>query len=221
MPRPSSPRVGLCFCHGWGFSAEFWNPLLAHFPNHPQIVWDLGYLNDHSVEIPQDRSIPWIAVGHSLGLRKLLESGFPWSGYIAIQAFHDFLGTPPRLRKIRERNLQEVIQNAQNNLPEALSQFRQHCGEKSAFIIESKDRLMQDLLSLQEPPSFSLNPTLPHLVLASKDDEIVTPPLIETEWNPSHTQWHPHGKHALPLLQTDWVAEKIKKADISSAFFKT
>jgi len=207
-------KIGLCFCHGWGFSPDYWKPLLSYFSDYPTKLWNLGYFGTDSWEIPAAQElgppIKWIAVGHSIGFRKLMESPVPWIGAVSVQGFHDFLGTKPDMRKIRSRALQQMINGWQRAPMTVLHNFYLSCGSPETPTQKPNfDLLGEDLHALEKPGNFRWPLAIPHCVLGSQNDTIVPLDLITSEWDGSRMSFSPHGGHALGFFESDFVAEWI------------
>ncbi|MES2307777.1 MAG: hypothetical protein V4507_02860 [Verrucomicrobiota bacterium] len=204
--------IGLCFCHGWGFSSDYWKPLISSFEGYPIQNWNLGYFGERSLPLPDPSTDHWIAIGHSIGFRSLMESKAPWKGAIVVQGFFDFLGPEPRLRKIRDRSLTQMREGWEKNPSEILQGFYKACQIPSTaqpLGTPALNRLKADLHSLQSPGNFASPLNIPHLVLGSRDDQIVPPPLLESEWNSEKIRWSAKGGHALGFFESDFVIESI------------
>lgn len=200
--------LGLIFCHGWGFSHEFWNNLKESFRDYPCIFWDLGYYGKRSCTLP--KSGEWIGVGHSLGFVKLLQSGFSFKKIIAIQGFVNFLGFNQKINHARKKKLEKMINDFESNPLQVLENFFTLCGTKQNYKEFDKLRLKNDLLDLKS--SFEhllLNKSC--LVLASKEDPIVPLPLLKDNFFDYPIAFNDHGKHALGFLESEWCAGQIKK----------
>ena len=207
-----TPRIGLCFCHGWGFDPHFWEPLLPSFSNYPILRWNLGYYGEKSLPLPDSSADRWIAIGHSVGFRKLIESPVDWSGAVCIQGFYDFLGSEPRMRKIRQRSLEKMISDWYQNRNRVLQNFYETCGLASANFPTpppSWSVLEVDLQTLAIPSRMSFPPSSPHRVLGSRENRVVPPSLMESEWGLEKITWSEKGGHALGFFESDFVAETI------------
>src|SRR5688572_30283333 len=122
--------IGFIFCHGWGFSPDFWDNIQIHFKGFPCLFWDLGYFGKVSRPLPTAITShhQWIGVGHSLGFLKLLESAELFTAMIGLQGFTTFLGLSPVLNKERKRYLKKMITQFEKNPIKTLLDFRQTCG---------------------------------------------------------------------------------------------
>ncbi len=207
-----TPRIGLCFCHGWGFDPDFWEPLLPSFSDYPILRWNLGYFGEKSQPLPDSSADRWIAIGHSVGFRKLMESPVDWAGVVCIQGFYDFLGSEPRMRKIRQRSLQKMTADWIQNRNLVLQGFYETCGipsTNSLHLPPSWNALEVDLQALVTPSRLTFPLTSPHRVLGSRDDLVVPPSLMESEWGLEKITWSEKGGHALGFFESDFVSETI------------
>lgn len=207
-----SLRIGLCFCHGWGFDPSFWSPLLPSFSDYPCKLWNLGYDGELLLPLPDSSADRWIAVGHSLGFRKLMESKFHWGGAVAVQGFYDFLGSEPRMRKIRQRFLDRMRQNWKENPGQTVQHFYETCALSQSSFLKNPPvlkRIESDLNSLAVPGNFSWPLTIPHRVLGSRNDLVVSAALMESEWASGKIEWSETAGHTLGFFESDFVAESI------------
>ncbi len=207
-----SPRIGLCFCHGWGFHPDFWSSLLPFFPDAPIKIWNLGYFGEKANPLPDTTADQWIAIGHSIGFRKLMESKIDWAGVVAVQGFYDFLGSEPRMRKVRQRALNQMQTHWNQNPQQVLQDFYNEASlphPPSYSFSPEWLTLETDLRSLDVAGKFDWPLSLPYRVLGSRNDFIVPPSLMESEWNSPQIEWSEGGGHALGFFESDFVAESI------------
>ncbi len=206
--------LGFIFCHGWGHDLRFWDRLKPYFKDHPCIFWDLGYFGDQVQPIPiEDPSIQWVGIGHSLGFLKLLNATINWSKLIGLQAFINFQGNAPSLRRKRSRDLVHLQKHFDADALAALALFHEIGGSKKqqpADRIMHQDRLAKDLALLGEahPPRAKL----PCLVLGCEDDLIVTKELIQDNFGPNNQVQiviHDKGLHALGFNEPEFVKNAI------------
>ncbi len=208
--------VGFIFCHGWGFTQDFWRPLLPYFQDHPYICWDLGYFGPSSCSMPDLTAHPnWVGVGHSLGMIKLLEHAHLFKALIGLQGFTNFLGSHRTVSKVRKKEL-AALKHAFYRSPEAtLKEFYQRCGISSEEISlkhVQHDVLYRDLESLSLD-YYSILPHYPMLIMGSENDPIVPPTLIEDNFSSQKNvslAMHSHGHHALGWHETPFVSHTIK-----------
>ena len=117
------------FCHGFGLTPSFWNPLLEYFEQESTFCLDLGYFGKKRLRHPNNKQeFEYIGIGHSLGFTKLIESGVRFRYLIGINAFVSFLGNDPLLRQRRQRELEIFKKGITSNTECALKSFYEQCG---------------------------------------------------------------------------------------------
>ena len=183
------------FCHGFGYTPAFWQPLKNCFSNQECSFINLGYVSQQ-----QEVSLPLtekrlIAIGHSLGTLKLAASGYKFFALIGLNSFNNFLGNNKEIFQQRTREL-IFLQKSLERFPEkTLKDFYQRCGIKEFYNLcdfsqLNTKTLQQDLIFLKKPQIF---PKIPTLILNSLDDPIVPVQLTEDNFSP------------LPHLQLEYI----------------
>ncbi|MDH4379945.1 MAG: alpha/beta hydrolase [Vampirovibrionales bacterium] len=221
--EPSEILVGLVFCHGWGMSPNYWQPLLEVLPNLPHLVWDCGYYSPDStvpekpLPSPDNSDTTWVAVGHSFGVIQLLQSGFPFGGIVGLQSFLNFLGdetTQPRQEKGLRRMQQQFAQSPHALMTgfyktaELPSELQPNAAEANITRLgDDLAKLEQDFSDLRDGYS------VPSLWLSSTNDTIVPPGVVDATvlalTSPATVAVYPTGGHALHCHHPQWVAEHL------------
>lgn len=210
---PLAVRPTLLFAHGWAFDASVWAPLRAELADWPQAVDDAGYFGPAQAPALEG---PVIAIGHSLGVLRLLR-GLPAScvGLVSINGFPRFgaapdfaAGVPPRMLDRMRKRLSEA--------PGAILQdFRQRCGDPSAFGEPRMEALARDLEALRDEDQRAALAALPVplLMLAGEADPIVSAAMTEAAFPArpgDERHWREHGGHLLPVSDPGWCAGLIR-----------
>ena len=206
-------KIGYVFCHGFGCDASFWTALKPYFKEAETFYCDLGYFGE--VLFPEDidlEKFDYIAVGHSLGLVKLLSLPIPWTALIGLHGFVNFLGYDAKLRAKRTRELQGLLVQFERSPIATLKQFYQRTGVEMSphWRDMHEERLLMDLASLTTAAE-SLSQNI--LLLGSRDDVIVPPEVLQDNVNACpHIQlrYIDSAKHALGYVAPDVVYREIK-----------
>ncbi len=197
----------LLFVHGWGFSADFWQPLRQRLNGIPCLAWDLGFHGAPNRPLPAADG-PVVAVGHSFGLLWLLkEHPLPWRALVSINGFSRFTraddfpqGVAPRLLERMAARLEEA--------PAAVHRdFLARCGmEAAASDGLDPARLAWGLSALAGWDCRAAAPV--DLALCGRQDPIVPPAMSEALFAPALAKWR-DGGHLLPLSDPDWCARQL------------
>ncbi|MEN7522340.1 alpha/beta hydrolase, partial [Bordetella pertussis] len=119
----SAPRPLLRFEHGWAHDAGVWAPLRAALADWPQQAADAGYFGP-AVEPPADGA-PVVAIGHSLGFLKILQSPAPGCiAYIAINGFARFAGGADYPPGVAPRLLERMLARLELDPAAVVDDFR-------------------------------------------------------------------------------------------------
>lgn len=157
--------------HGFCFNNSYWKNLIGLL-NGNVYYYDDNFLDTDNKE--------YIGIGHSLGFLKLNNSGLKFSHLISVQGFLNFCGDDPKTKKIREYNLEKMIQNFQNNPTDALKNFYKSCGwsENEMPFKNVPNNFLEDLKMMKNK---YLHCGIKTTAIATKGDKIV--PQIITEDN--------------------------------------
>lgn len=202
----------LLLVHGWGFDAAFWKPLQAALPDLDSVAWDLGFRGPPvTPALPADR--PIIAVGHSLGFLWLLqERPCRWDKLVAINGFPRFTKTEDFPAGVPSRLLDRMIGKLAG-APAAVTQdFLTRCGlDPAAYPMDeatlNAERLGWGLNGLAQWDQ--RQNCRPDLVLAGRDDPIVSAAMTEAAFASPSVEWQ-DGGHLLPLTAPDWCAARLR-----------
>jgi pimeloyl-ACP methyl ester carboxylesterase len=196
--------------HGWGFSATFWEPVRRGL-GRESVALDLGFLAPPMLEIPS--GAPVLAVGHSLGLLWLLaRAHLPEgsrivgiNGFIRFTRASDFpSGVPPRV-------VERMRAGLLSGPDDVLRRFWLGCGLPEKDFPSSRPRiaaLEAGLTLLRDGCPSGTGPVAG--LLASRDDEIVTPGMTEDACAPERIRWVGKGGHLLPRTEPRLCADFIR-----------
>lgn len=195
----------LVLLHGWGYDANFWQPLIDAAPDMEFRTWDLGFFGAPSF-LPPEREA--VAIGHSYGALWLLrQRPFAWKGLISINGFSRFSQAPDLPQGISFAQIDRLHAALDADPQGCLAGFRQRCGDTTpppggpdvARLAESLDRLRQ----------WDERPATPDLALCGEADKVVPAPLSRALFPERITRWH-GGGHLLPQQDPDWCAGEIR-----------
>ncbi|MFD4839259.1 alpha/beta fold hydrolase [Achromobacter sp. NPDC058515] len=211
LPAPARPT--LLFVHGWAFDASVWTALRAELSDWPQAVADAGYFGP--AEVPPIDG-PVIAVGHSLGVLRLLR-GLPASclGLVSINGFPRFGAGPDFEAGVPRRMLDRMIKRLAADPRAVLQDFRLRCGEAAAFGEPQGPALSRDLEALRDEDQRAALAALPVplLLLAGQADPIVSAAMTQAAFADragDERHWREAGGHLLPVSDAAWCAGRIR-----------
>lgn len=208
----------LLFCHGWGFSSDYWVPLLPFIEEYSIHFWDLGYFGKPCFDSPKiNEEFELWGVGHSLGFSILLFSPLLFKGIIGLNPFLKFNKGPEKIP------LQKTILAAKKDPFEMLKQFYLRCGmakgidalmEKKAFM--RPERLASDLLLLEhlDLEKIFQERALPCKILASVIDPIISFQSVDEDFQKFpqvETVLTTFAKHNLGFHEAKWTSDEIRK----------
>ncbi|MEN4920928.1 alpha/beta hydrolase [Achromobacter spanius] len=212
MTDHAPARPTLLFVHGWAFDAAFWTPLRAELADWPQAVSDAGYFGP-----PRHPELagPVIAVGHSLGVLRLLrELPSGCAGLVSINGFPRF-GAAPDYAGVPARMLDRMLKRLSESPLAVVREFRQRCGDESEFAEPRLAALGRDLEALRDEDQRAALAALPVplLGLAGEADPIVSAAMTRAAFAGHPGQdihWREQGGHLLPVSDTAWCASRIR-----------
>lgn len=209
----SDIRPTMLFVHGWAFDAAFWDPLRAALPAWPHAVSDAGYFGPAREPALTG---PVIAVGHSLGVLRLL-GRLPDQcvGLVSINGFPRFCAAADYPAGVPVRMLDRMRKRLTESADDVLRDFRQRCGDDSRFGAPRAAALHQGLESLRDDDQRAALAALPVplLALAGTADAIVPAGMMRAAFAgrpDGDLHWREHGGHLLPVSDTDWCAARIR-----------
>ncbi len=214
----------LILAHGWGYGPSFWQKLCDALPDYDPLLLDFGYSGD---PVFDDPSLPGqqvgVAIGHSLGVARLLDwsaawmaSGrvLPWRAFIACCGLSRFCrddAFPQGIDGMVIEAMQARMRAGQG--ARILAGFHAGCGEDDPpdgpWDAQRLDDDLSYLAFCDTRQALAALPC-PVLVLAARDDQIITPPMIEAGFSAVSVVWSDHGGHSLPRSRPRWCADQIK-----------
>ncbi len=162
--------------HGWAYNHQFFDPLLAQLPHNEHantlfVCLEAGYFPGqanaglmvhqhnnwlwhpfetlHSLVLAH-AGVPWVGLGHSLGLSKLLEFAVRWHTLISVHGFTHLMKINDHTEGVAPRVLQRMVHKARTNLPEVLSDFYRQCGHATHWHTLNEQTLLSDLQTMTD-----------------------------------------------------------------------
>lgn len=205
-------RPTLLFVHGWAFDASVWAPLRAALRDWSHLVADAGYFGPAC--FPKIDG-PVIAIGHSMGVLRLLrELPAGCIGLVSINGFPRFGAGPDFDAGVPRRMLDRMMKRLSADPAAVLQEFRQRCGDASAFGEPRLAPLTQDLQALRDEDQRHALAALPVplLVLTGQDDPIVPASMTQAAFDggpDSERHEREQAGHLLPVSDAPWCARHI------------
>lgn len=204
------------FCHGFGFTAKFWQLLLPYFENEEYICLDLGYFGEEKISLPklEYNKFEYIGIGHSFGFKKLMESKIKFKSIIGLNGFRNFLGKDKNLYKRRTLEYKFFKKEFANDSVTTLKNFYIKSGLLGLlknFESLNIDRLFKDLNILTSEVIIKKNCSI--LIINSLDDTIVPSDLVYDNFlNFPEIEIYTmdNGSHGLGFYNSASVYQKIK-----------
>ena len=209
----TATRNTLLFVHGWAFDASVWTPLRAELGDWPHEVADAGYFG--AAQSPATGTGPVIAIGHSMGVLRLLRDLPPnCVGLVSINGFPRFGAAPDFDAGVPRRMLDRMLKRLSTDPTAVLQDFRERCGDASAFGEPRLQPLARDLEALRDEDQRHALAALPVplLILAGLDDPIVPAAMTQAAFGGRlGDERHDleHGGHLLPVSAAPWCARHI------------
>ncbi|WP_142846906.1 alpha/beta fold hydrolase [Telmatospirillum sp. J64-1] len=197
----------LCFIHGWGFSAEFWQPLAQALEDVPSLAVDLGHVAPpHQPALPPG---PVVAVGHSLGFAWALRRRRDFAGLVAINGFARFTAAPDFPQGVPPRLLERMISRFADHPCAVYTDFMRRCGidepDCTGLRPDALEAGLRFLGSVDEREALA---DLPLLALAGGQDPILPEAMNRATFE--RVEIAADGGHLLPLTHTQWCAAHIR-----------
>lgn len=202
-----SKKIKYLLCHGFGFSAEFWQNLI------PLLDADYEFFDEKEASqyLIFDTKISYIGIGHSIGFQKLNNSGIIFKALVGLQGFLNFCGNKPVQRSFLKKNLTKMIASFSKNKTKSLRFFHQLCGTNLSFPTNFPlECLLKDLHSLGQSYEHCKCPTL---IIATDKDPVVSRDIIINNFQrlPQVTiDFIDANHHLLGFLQPNEVMTRIK-----------
>ncbi len=189
----------LLLCHGFSYSSDYWVNLIPHLPE-----FTIQHLTD---SITPEIHEPVIGVGHSLGLIKLMQLKIPYQALIGLNAFVNFLGTDPQLKKRRSLELKVFENLVKTNSKLAINSFHNRCGVSLEQSYSRQDQLIAELDLFR-----TAFPVPDRLTIVGAQDDIVCPPeILYDNFSPEHIIMLESGGHGLGYKHAEEIASIIKR----------
>jgi pimeloyl-[acyl-carrier protein] methyl ester esterase len=198
------------FVHGWGFDADFWQPVAERLPDFRPRSLDLGFFGEPeapSVERP-------LVVAHSMGLAwALARVPRPWAGVVAVNGFARFTRCPSFIEGVAPRLVERMLNRFDAEPELVLRDFLSRCGVAAPTLDGfHHDRLRAALAWLadcDERATLDMLPC-PLLALSGTRDVVVSEPMSRAAFLNRDLVLAEGAGHTLPLSHPDWVASQIR-----------
>jgi pimeloyl-[acyl-carrier protein] methyl ester esterase len=199
----------LVFIHGWGLDASLWDPLVAELSDHTHLCLERGFFGQRQLSIVGDE--PSILIGHSLGFLYGLSLPIKWQGWVAINSFPRFVIKPNEIGCVPPVALRDMRIRLRANTKKTLADFHAMIGAPRPNSAPNTDALCQGLDELRDLDNNDLTASnVPGLVLASKNDPLVTAETSENLAKNKDILWHQTAGHILPHSDPHFCAIAIK-----------
>jgi pimeloyl-[acyl-carrier protein] methyl ester esterase len=199
------------FCHGWGFDNNFWQPLLSYFDPKITSLWNLGYIGERNIALPINGNQHLIGIAHSFGLINFIPFAHHFSAIIGLQSFINFLGNDSIIYNKQKIKWQIMLNRFTENPEKTLQMFYKKSGtdfNQIEYKLINIQRLKEDLIAMSQ--NYHL-PNLPILIIANKNDKIITLDLIKDNFTQNNIKLivNPFEGHSLKSQNTDLIYEQI------------
>ena len=200
------------YVHGWGFDANFWQPLMARLGEGACL--DLGYIALQQSEIPQlDESVAVVA--HSFGVQFMLHNMLQQkpAAFVAINGFARFTKSADFSYGVHPKLLKRMIMGFGVKPDQVYADFMSQCGDVSLYEGGlNTDRLAEDLNAMMDWDERAKLQDLnvPVLALAGEDDQVVSSDMSRASFDSFEFRMKEGGDHILPLSAPDWCASQIE-----------
>lgn len=199
----------ILFVHGWGYDAQFWDPVRAALGEVPSAALDLGYFGAANTAVPCDVTL---LVGHSLGFLWLArQSALKHLPLVGINAFPRFLEAGDYRPAVGLRVLERMKRRVASDTPGVLEDFWTRAGASGPTGAPNASALAEGLDHLatwDERENLASRASRMRLI-AGREDAIVPPAVTEMAFKGSETAWLPGG-HALPCTHAADIARLIR-----------
>lgn len=204
----------LIYVHGWGLTADLWNPLRQRLGVMDDFAVDLGFQGGLRERIPYP-AMPYVAVGHSLGLLWLLSNypDHPWQGLISINGFscfskrNDFTDGWPA--KVLTRMMAGLDKDPKTIYRDFMSRAGLKNPQTDHLDVERLKIGLQSLIA-DDGRAVLLGFQRPVLALAGGADQIVPEAMSRACFDDDILAVLDNGDHMLPISNPDWCADHIK-----------
>lgn len=197
------------FAHGWAYDANIFGGVRDRMGGPESLLWERGYYGADGQPAPTG---PYIAVGHSFGVMRLLADLPPGAvGFVSICGFARFSstdgysGTPVRV-------IDRMLARFKSSPLAVVAEFRARCGSPATKVYEFEaERLKADLETLRDGDERAAAAALgvPVLSLVAGADPIVSASMGEAAFPTAERAVMPGVGHLVPLRSPDWCAQQI------------
>lgn len=201
----------LVFVHGWGFDAQFWQPVAERLPEFARVFVEFGFRS----ATPHHPKVPGaIVVGHSMGFAWALANlPRPWAGAIAINAFPRFTRAPDYVAGVAPRSLERMLAKFAEEPGTVTTDFLGRCGVESPQVDDIRPGPLGEALTwLAQCDERAALKALecPVLALAGTRDAIVPESMSRDAFAAVPLVLADGAGHLLPRSHPEWVASQIR-----------
>lgn len=201
----------LVFVHGWGFDAQFWQPVAERLPEFARVFVEFGF---HAAQ-PHHPKVPGaIVVGHSMGFPWALANvPRPWAGAIAVNAFPRFTRSPDYVAGVAPRMIERMLAKFAEEPAAVTKDFLERCGVEQPQVDDIKPAALGEALAwLAVCDERQALKTLgcPVLALAGTRDAIVPESMSRDAFAGQPLVLAEGAGHLLPRSHPEWVASQIR-----------
>jgi pimeloyl-[acyl-carrier protein] methyl ester esterase len=201
----------LVFVHGWGFDAQFWQPVAERLPEFARVFVEFGF---HGAP-PHHPKVPGaIVVGHSMGFAWALANlPRPWAGAIAINAFPRFTRSPDFVAGVAPRMVERMMGKFADEPKAVTTDFLTRCGVEAPYVDDIRPQPLGEALSwLAVCDERQALKTIgcPVLALAGTRDAIVPESMTRDAFAAHPLVLAEGADHLLPRSHPEWVASQIR-----------
>ena len=201
----------LVFVHGWGFDAQFWQPVAERLPEFARVFVEFGF---HGAA-PHHPKVPGaIVVGHSMGFPWALANlPRPWAGAVAINAFARFTRSPDFVSGVAPRMIERMIGKFAEEPKAVTADFLGRCGVAEPHVDDIRPQPLGEALAwlaVCDERAALKNIGCPVLALAGTRDAIVPEPMSREAFAAHPMTLAEGADHLLPRSHPEWVASQIR-----------
>jgi len=199
----------ILFVHGWGYDANFWNPVRAALGDVPSATLDLGYFGAAEIALPRDVTL---LVGHSLGFLWLArQRALKHLPLVGINAFPRFIEAEDYRPAVAPRVLERMKRRVAGDTHGVLEDFWTRAGAAGPYAAPNAAALAEGLdhLAAWDERENLASRASPTRLIAGEEDAIVPAAMTEMAFKGSEIAWLPGG-HALPRSQAADIAQLIR-----------
>ncbi|OUS18039.1 hypothetical protein A9Q97_01215 [Rhodospirillales bacterium 47_12_T64] len=201
--------------HGWGYGPDIWNSVIPQLdPEIECTIADLGFSG--TMKLPTGHYD--IAVGHSMGLLWLLsKEKVSWDKLVSINGFTKFSASDDFPQGVSARVLERMIRKIPHSAQGVLKSFHAQCDPLGIVPFKSlanldEERMIWGLEFLRDMDLRNKYDPSNTLVLAEKDDLVITQEMTSALFQESEIRWVEGKGHLVPLSAPNVCYEIIERA---------